>query len=64
MSEDKLYRLQSRFYRAGYEGRRHPIALNTVSNAFRCPLRTAYREGREQHESEEAFLRHMSGGAS
>jgi hypothetical protein len=54
-----LYDKQYAFYVAGYEGRRYPIDLRTVSRADRRAVRKAHREGVDTHRREEIFLRHM-----
>ena len=54
-----LYDMQYAFYVAGYEGRRYPIDLRTVSRADRRAVRKAHAEGVQSHRHDETFLRHM-----
>ena len=52
MSERRVYRLQYKFYVAGYEGRKYPRDLRRVPRAVRNALRRAHEEGGQQQQSE------------
>jgi hypothetical protein len=54
-----LYDMHYAFYVAGYEGRRYPIDLRTLSRADRRAVRKAHAEGVHSHHLDEIFLRHM-----
>jgi hypothetical protein len=58
----RLYRACQRFFEAGYEQKPYPRPLNKVKVSMRPPLKEAYREGREQYQSE-MRLAAMFGGA-
>ena len=60
-TNSKLYRACQRFFAAGYEQRRYPRPLNTISASIRGPLRRAYREGKTLYSSEQRLARVLYG---